>query len=87
MPSSPVNAMIAIALALLPVPALMVLDHLDRDCGDGLCSFFPALFVLGTLAAATLIFVGRSARRNERPAFLRLLPFALWTLALVPMFL
>jgi len=86
MRTRPVNAMIAIAVAILPTPTLRLLDHFDSSCGDGLCSLFPALVFLGGLVAATLVFVGRSARRNEKPAILRLVPFALWALAVVPLF-
>jgi hypothetical protein len=87
MPSRAVNAMIAIALSLLPLPAMKLLDHLNRGCGDGMCGFSSGLLILGGLAAVTLVFVGRSARRNETPALLRLVPFALWVLALMPLFL
>jgi hypothetical protein len=87
MASRAVNAMIAIGLSLLPVPAMRLLDHLNSGCGDGMCGFWSGLLIIGGLAAATLVFVGRSARRNETPALLRLVPFALWALALVPMFL
>jgi hypothetical protein len=87
MSSPPVNAIIAIALAVLPVPAMKLLDHLNRGCGDGLCGFFSGLLILGGLAAATLVFLVRSARRGEAPALLRLVPLALWILALVPMLL
>lgn len=85
MPPRAVNAFIAIALALLPLPALRVLDHLNRGCGDGLCGFASGLLVLGSLAAATLVFVIRSARRGEAPSYLRLVPPALWLLLLVPL--
>lgn len=81
----PVNAMIAIGLALLPVPAMKLLDHLNRGCGDGLCGFFPGLLILGGLIIATIAFVIRSARREEPLAGLRLVPLVLWALALVPM--
>jgi hypothetical protein len=81
------NATVAIVLSLLPVPAMKLIDHLNRGCGDGLCGFFSGLLILGGLAAATLAFVARSARRKEMPAFIRLIPFALWALALVPMIL
>lgn len=80
------NAGIAIVLSLLPVPAMKLLDHLNRGCGDGLCGFFSGLLILGGLGVATLVFVVRSARRNETPEFLRLVPGALWLLAMVPMF-
>lgn len=85
MPPIPLNATIANGLALLPLPALKILDHLNRGCGDGLCGFFSGLLVLGGLAIATLVFLNRSARRNETPAFLRLTPFGLWTLVLTPL--
>jgi len=42
---------------------------------------------LGGLAGATLIFLVRSARRNELPAILRLAPLALWAISLVPLLL
>lgn len=74
----PVNAMISIAIALMPLPAMKVLDHLNRGCGDGLCGFFSGLLILGGLAVATVIFVVRSARRNEPPPVLRLVPLVLW---------
>lgn len=86
MPSNATNAIIANALSLLPFPALKLLDHLNRGCGDGLCGFFSGLLVLGALGAATLIFIRRSARRDETPAVLRLTPIALWFLAFVPLF-
>ncbi len=85
MRSRAVNALIAIGLALLPFPALGLLDHLNRGCGDGLCGFLSGLLVLGGLAAATVIFLVRSTRRREAPAVLRLVPIALWALALVPL--
>jgi hypothetical protein len=79
------NAIIAIVLALLPLPILRLLDHLNRGCGDGWCGLFSGILILGGLAALTLVFLVRSARREETPAILRLVPFALWTLALVPL--
>lgn len=79
------NAGIAIFLSLLPVPAMRLFDHLNRGCGDGLCGFFPGLLILGGLAVATLVFVVRSARRSETPAVLRLVPFVVWGLPMVPM--
>jgi hypothetical protein len=79
------NASIAIVLSLLVVPSMKLVDHLNRGCGDGLCGFFSGLLILGGLAVATLVFVARSSRRNEAPPFMRLLPFAFWVLALVPM--
>jgi hypothetical protein len=85
MPLHCLNAIFAIVLALLPVPAMMLLDYLNRGCGDGLCGFFTGLLILGGLAIATLVFVARSARRGETPSFLRMIPFALWALGLVPM--
>lgn len=85
--SSRFNAMVAIGLALLPFPAMRLLDHLNRGCGDGLCGFFSGLLVLGALAAATAVFLLRSARRNETPAALRIIPLALWVLAFVPLVL
>lgn len=87
MPSQSFNATVAIVLSLLPVPAVKLLDVLNRGCGDGLCGFFSGLLILGGLAVATLVFVARSARRNETPAFVRLVPFGLWALALAPLVL
>lgn len=80
MPQRPINAILAIGLALLPWPALNLLDHLNRGCGDGLCGFFPGILILGGLAVGTLVFVVRSAWRSETPAWLRLVPFVLWLL-------
>jgi hypothetical protein len=85
MRSRPINAIIAIALSLLPLPALKLLEHLNRGCGDGLCGFFSGLLILGGLAAASLMFVVRSTRQAEAPALLRVLPFILWALILVPL--
>jgi len=82
----PVNTLISIALALMPLPAMKMLDYLNRGCGDGLCGFFSGLLILGGLAVATVIFVIRSTHRNEANAALRLLPFLLWLAALYPMF-
>ena len=47
----------------------------------------PAVFnilLLGGLVVATLFLVARSARKGETPALLRLVPIALWLLALIP---
>jgi hypothetical protein len=85
MQSRPINAVIAIILALLPLPAMRWLDYLNRGCGDGLCGFFSGLLILGGLAVATLVFLVRSARRGETPGLLRLVPFVLWALALAPL--
>jgi hypothetical protein len=79
------NVIIAIVLSLLPLPAMRLLDHLNRGCGDGLCGFFTGILVLVALGAATLFFIYRSARRKEAPAVLRLVPIALWVLAFVPL--
>ena len=87
MPFHTANAIIAIVLSLLPLPALKLLDHLNRGCGDGLCGFSSGLLILVALGAVTLFFINRSARRKETPAILRLAPIALWTLAFVPLFL
>jgi hypothetical protein len=87
MPPRAVNAIIANAVSALPVPALKALDHANSSCGDGLCGFFPGLLIVGTLAVATLTFIGRSSRRGETPAILRLVPFALWALAVTPLVL
>ncbi len=84
--SRALNAIVAIVLAALPLPILRLLDHLNRGCGDGLCGFFSGILLLGGLAALTLVFLVRSARRGETPALLRLVPLALWALALVPLF-
>lgn len=80
--SHPVNAYVAMALAVLPLPAMKALDVLNRGCGDGLCGFFSGLLILGALAAACIYFIVRSARRSERPALLRLLPLPIWAAAL-----
>ena len=87
MPLHAANAIVAIVLSLLPLPALELLDHLNRDCGDGLCGSFSGLLILVALGTLTLIFINRSARRKETPAILRLAPIALWILAFVPLFL
>ncbi len=81
MRSGAVNAIVAIVLALLPIPAMKALDYANRGCGDGLCGFFSGILVLGALAAATLVFMGRSARRDEQPSVLRMVPVVLWVLA------
>jgi len=86
MPLHAANAIVAIVLSLLPLPALRLLDHLNRGCGDGLCGFFSGLLIIVALGAVTLFFMSRSARRKEEPAILRLVPMALWMLALVPLF-
>lgn len=83
----PLSAMLAIGIALLPLPAMKLLDHLNRGCGDGLCGFFSGVLILGGLAIATVVFVVRSARRQEAPAILRLVPLALWAAALVSLVL
>lgn len=85
--SRPVNALIAIGLALLPFPALKLLDHLNRGCGDGLCGFFSGHLILGVLAGATIVFLVRSTRRDETPSSLRLVPVGLWLAAFVALFL
>lgn len=87
MQSRPLNLMFAIGTALLPLPAMKLVDHVNRGCGDGLCGFFSGLLILGGLAIATVVFIVRSARRQEAPAILRVVPFVLWTAALVPLFL
>jgi hypothetical protein len=85
MPLRPINAILAIVVAALPWPALAALDHFNRGCGDGLCSFFSGLLILGALAIATLVFLRRSARRGETPAWLRWLPAVLWAALLIPL--
>ena len=87
MPLHAANVIAAIVLSLLPLPALKLLDHLNRGCGDGLCGFSSGLLVLVALGTATLIFISRSARRKETPASLRLAPIVLWLFAFVPLFL
>jgi hypothetical protein len=86
MQARPVNAIGAIAVALLPFPALKLLDHLNRGCGDGLCGFFSGLLILGGLILATVVLVVRSARRDETPAVLRVVPLVLWAVSFVPLF-
>jgi hypothetical protein len=78
MKAMPSNALVAIAIALMPLPAMKLLNHLNQGCGDGLCGFFSGLLILGGLAAATVVFVVRSARRNEQVPALRLAPLVLW---------
>lgn len=73
-----INAIIAVVLSLLPLPAMSLFEHLNRNCGDGLCGFFTGLLILGVLAMTTLVFVIRSALRGESPAVLRWVPVALW---------
>lgn len=79
------NAILATGVSLLPLPALKLLDALSSGCGDGLCGFLPGLIILGTLAAATLALLLRSARQKETPIALRVVPLILWVLALVPL--
>ncbi len=85
MQTRPVNASLAIVAALLPLPVLKLLDHLNRGCGDGLCGFASGLLTLGGLVAVTLVFLTRSARRQEEPAFLRVVPLLLWSIGLAPL--
>lgn len=85
MPPRPVNAVIANVLACLPWPVMALLDRANAGCGDGLCGFFSGVLLLGGLGAVTLMFLFRSANRNETPALLRLTPFLLWAAALVPL--
>lgn len=80
-----INAALAIGFALLPLPALMLLDNVNRGCGDGMCSFLSGLLILAALAVATLVFLRRSARRGETPAWLRWIPAPLWGMALIPL--
>ena len=82
MRSQSINALIAILLAILMLPTLMLLDYLNRGCGDGLCGTFSGLLVISVMVIATLVFIRRSARRNESPAFLRLIPFVVWLMLL-----
>lgn len=81
----PVNASLAIAASLLPLPAMWLLDRSSGGCGDGLCGFIPGLAILSGLVVATLVFIRRSIRRDETPGALRILPLLLWGAALVPM--
>ena len=83
MSQRPINALIAIGLALLPLPAMKLLDHFNRGCGDGLCGFWSGLLILGGLVGLTLHFLFRSVRQGESRAVLRLVPFVLWAVALV----
>jgi len=72
MQGRPVNAMVAIGVALLVWPALWLLDRMNRGCGDG-------------LAIVTAVFVVRSARRGETQGPLRWVPVVLWLAAVVPL--
>jgi hypothetical protein len=85
MQGRPVNAIIAIGVALLVWPALWLLDTMNRGCGDGLCGFFSGLLILGGLAMAATVFVVRSARRDETPGLLRWVPALLWLAAVLPL--
>ncbi len=82
-----INAMLAIVASLLPFPALRLLDHLNRGCGDGLCGFLSGLLILGGLAIATVVFAIRSAQREDAPPLLRVAPLALWAIALATLVL
>jgi hypothetical protein len=81
------NAIIAIAISLLPLPALRLLDHLNRGCGDGLCGFFSGLLIVFALGTATLFFIKLSAQRKESPAVLRFVPIVLWMMVFFSLFL
>jgi len=85
MQGRPVNAMVAIGVALLVWPALWLLDRMNRGCGDGLCGVSSGLLILGGFAIVTAVFVVRSARRGETPGLLRWVPVALWLAAVVPL--
>ncbi len=81
----PLNAILAIVASLTPWPAMKTLDYFNRGCGDGLCSMFSGMLILGALAVATIVFMVRSARRSETPGVLRILPPLLWVAELVPL--
>jgi hypothetical protein len=81
------NAILAIAVSLLPLPALKLLDYFNRGCGDGLCGFFSGLLVLGALATATMMFLVASSRRKEAPAILRFIPVLLWAFVFLRLFI
>lgn len=81
----PINAIVANVVSLLPLPAMKLLDHFNRGCGDGLCGTFSGLLILLGLAIVAIVFLVRSARRNETPALLRVGPFVLWPLTLLPL--
>lgn len=70
----PLNALIAIGVSLLPMPALLLVDRMNSGCGDGLCTFVPGIAVLVTIAVLALAFMLRSARVGEKPAVLLILP-------------
>jgi hypothetical protein len=85
MQTRPVNAILAIAAAALPLPLLWMVDRMSGPCGDGLCGFFSGVLVIGALVVATMVFLVRSSRRNERPGLLRVIPIVFW-LAILPVF-
>jgi hypothetical protein len=72
-------------VALLPFPALVVLQRLRPACGDGLCGFWDSLLVLAALLAITIVLIARSANRDETPALLRIVPLVIWILSLAPL--
>ena len=84
--SRPTNILIATALALLPWPALYLIDKASQPCGDGLCGFFPSVIALGMLALATIVFLVRGIARKEQPTLLQFLPPLLWLLLAHPLF-
>jgi hypothetical protein len=85
MASRPINALIAIASSLLPIPVLVLTDRLNQVCGDSMCGLFSGILIVAALAVATVVFVVRSARRHETPGWLRFIPLALWLLVFMPL--
>lgn len=78
MRSRPTNALIANGLAMLPWPMLILSDHANSGCGDGLCGSIVGPLLLLVLLIVTIVFLYRSSHRNEAPALLRFAPIALW---------
>jgi hypothetical protein len=80
------NATVAIIISLLPLPAIKLLQYLNRGCVTAYAVFFRPRNPRRSLRC-DLVFIARSASLKEHPPVLRLIPIALWKLALVPLFL
>ena len=85
MASRPINALIAIASSLLPIPVLVLTDRLNQVCGDSMFGLFAGFRRGASRAVATVVGVVRSARRHETPGWLRFIPLALWLLVFMPL--